>query len=79
MILRGILSVLENSAFHPILIEKSNLCAFMKNAISIISAILLLSCSPVENLCHHFHLNRTKEIIKLPSQLKEISGITGVT
>ena len=48
----------------------------MKKLIFALPVLLQIACNPGENNCNHFDLNHPKEMIKLPSQLKEISGIT---
>lgn len=48
----------------------------MKETIFLLCTILLMSCSPGQNKCGNFDLNNPEERIKLPTKLKEISGIT---
>ncbi len=48
----------------------------MKNLLLVLSLLSMIACSSGENNCQNFDLNHPSEIIKLPSKLKEISGIT---
>ncbi len=48
----------------------------MKKLLCILYSIGLLGCTPGQNICGNFDLNHPTELIKLPSKLKEISGIT---
>ena len=48
----------------------------MKKIFFILIALGFLSCSRSQNICVNFDLNHPTEVIKLPSVLKEISGIT---
>ena len=48
----------------------------MRNSLIFLLTLILISCSPGDNFCGDFNLNEVKDLIKLPSELKEISGIT---
>ena len=51
----------------------------MKNFLLVLFAFYLMACSNAGNLCGKFDLNHPAELIKLPSKLKEISGITFIS
>lgn len=48
----------------------------MKKIAFILIAFAFFSCSRSQNICVEFDVNQPSEVIKLPSTLKEISGIT---
>lgn len=47
----------------------------MKKIILIICSFAILACTSVHDICGNFDFNHPTELIKLPSKLKEISGI----
>ncbi len=56
--------------------RKSQSLPSMRNSLIFLLTLILISCSPGDNFCGDFNLNEVKDLIKLPSELKEISGIT---